>query len=172
MWDSNTNKTGSTTLKEWTTPDFWNTPSTTNLEEEEIVDAPGNDGNASMPEQVKRPNICRKMMMMTILRHSKCFHSFSFPNQKPVCITVVPCTWYFPHYYHYYPPWLHQLHSIWWRAQIMELIMQFSPEFSFFFFLGSSIFLNILFLNTLRLCPSLKKKDHVSWPYKKAAANL
>ena len=40
-------------MKEWTTPDFRNTPSTTNLEEEEIVDAPGNDGNASMPEQVK-----------------------------------------------------------------------------------------------------------------------
>ena len=38
----------STTLKEWTT-DSWNMPSTTNLEEEEIVDAPGNDGNASMP---------------------------------------------------------------------------------------------------------------------------
>jgi hypothetical protein len=43
-------------LKEWTTPDYRNTPSTTNLEEEEIVDAPGNDGNASMLEQVKRPN--------------------------------------------------------------------------------------------------------------------
>jgi len=28
-------------------------PSTTNLEEEEIMDAPGNDGNASMPEEVK-----------------------------------------------------------------------------------------------------------------------
>jgi hypothetical protein len=28
------------------------------------VDAPGNDGNASMPEQVKRPNPWRKMMMM------------------------------------------------------------------------------------------------------------
>jgi hypothetical protein len=51
-------------LKEWTTPDFRNTPSTTNLEEEEIVDAPGKDGNASMPEQVKRPNPWRKMMMM------------------------------------------------------------------------------------------------------------
>jgi len=25
------------------------------------VDAPGNDGKASMPEQVKRPNPCRKM---------------------------------------------------------------------------------------------------------------
>jgi len=46
-----------TTLKEWTTPDSRNTPSATNLEEEETVDAPGNDGNASMPEQVKRPNI-------------------------------------------------------------------------------------------------------------------
>jgi len=51
-------------LREWTTTDSRNTPSTTNLEEEEIVDAPGNDGNASMPEQVKRPNPWRKMMMI------------------------------------------------------------------------------------------------------------
>jgi len=51
-------------LKEWTTPDFLNTPSTTNLEEEETVDAPGNNGNASMPERVKRPNPWRKMTMM------------------------------------------------------------------------------------------------------------
>ena len=36
---------------------------TTNLEEEEIVDVLGNDGNASMPEQVKRPNPWRKMMI-------------------------------------------------------------------------------------------------------------
>ena len=28
------------------------------------MDAPGNDGNASMPEQVKRPNPWRKMTMM------------------------------------------------------------------------------------------------------------
>ena len=53
-------------LKERTTPDCRNTPSTTNLEEEETVDAPGNDGNASMPEQVKRPNPWRNMMMMII----------------------------------------------------------------------------------------------------------
>jgi hypothetical protein len=33
-------------------------------EDEEIVDAAGNDGNASMWEQVKRPNLWRKMMMM------------------------------------------------------------------------------------------------------------
>jgi hypothetical protein len=51
-------------LKEWTTLDSRNKPSTTNPEEEEIVDAPGNDGNASMSEQVKRPNPWRKMMMM------------------------------------------------------------------------------------------------------------
>jgi hypothetical protein len=54
-------------VEEWTTPDFRITPSTTNLEGEETVDAPGNDGNASMPEQVKRPNAWRKMIMMTII---------------------------------------------------------------------------------------------------------
>jgi hypothetical protein len=51
----------------WTTPDFQNTSSTTNLEEEEIVDALGNDGKASMPEQVSRPNPWRKMMMMMMV---------------------------------------------------------------------------------------------------------
>jgi hypothetical protein len=40
---------GSTVLKEWTTPDFRNSPSTTNLKEEEIMDALENDSNASMP---------------------------------------------------------------------------------------------------------------------------
>jgi hypothetical protein len=53
-------------LKEWTTPHFRNAPSNTNLEEEEIMDAVGNDGNASMPEQVNRPNPWRKMMIMMI----------------------------------------------------------------------------------------------------------
>jgi hypothetical protein len=53
-------------LTEWTTPDSRNTPSTTNLEGEEIVDVPGNDGNASMPEKFKRLNPRRKMMMMMI----------------------------------------------------------------------------------------------------------
>jgi hypothetical protein len=31
------------------------------------VDAPGNDGNASMLEQVKRPSPWRKMMMMVVM---------------------------------------------------------------------------------------------------------
>ena len=53
-------------MKEGTTPDSRNTPSTTNLEEEN-VDVPGNDGNASMPEQVKRPNAWRKMMTMMMM---------------------------------------------------------------------------------------------------------
>jgi hypothetical protein len=51
-------------LKERTTPDFRKTLSATNLEEEEIVDALGNDGNASMSEQVNRPNPWRKMIMI------------------------------------------------------------------------------------------------------------
>ena len=58
-------------MKERTTPDSRNRLSITSLEEEEIVDALGNDGNASMPEQVKRPNPRRKkkkkmMVMMTM----------------------------------------------------------------------------------------------------------
>jgi len=36
--------------------DSRNTASITNLEEEEIMATPGNDVNASMPEQVKRSN--------------------------------------------------------------------------------------------------------------------
>jgi len=71
----------STTSKEWTTPDSRNTPSTTNLEEEDIVDAPGNNGIASMPEQVKRPNPWRKMMMMM----------YVFMNLHPVAAEVVQC---------------------------------------------------------------------------------
>ena len=42
-------------------------PSNTNLGGEEIVDAPGKDGNVSMPELVKRPNPWRKMMMMMMI---------------------------------------------------------------------------------------------------------
>jgi hypothetical protein len=55
-------------------------PSTTNPEEEEVVDVPENDGNASMPEQVKRPNPWKKkkkkkMMMMknALYKTSSCF---------------------------------------------------------------------------------------------------
>jgi hypothetical protein len=54
-------------LKEWTTLDSLNTPSTTNLEGEEIVDAPEKDGNASIPEQVKRPNPWRKIIIIIII---------------------------------------------------------------------------------------------------------
>ena len=56
-------------MKEWTTPDSRNTPSTTNLEEEEIVDAPGNDGNASIPEQVKRPNPWRDIIIINAVQY-------------------------------------------------------------------------------------------------------
>jgi hypothetical protein len=45
---SNINKIGSTILKEWVTSDLQNMKSTTNLEKEENVDAPGKDGKATM----------------------------------------------------------------------------------------------------------------------------
>jgi hypothetical protein len=62
-------KTGSTILKEQKTSDFRNTPLTTNLDGEEIVDAPRKGGKAPVPEQVKRTKPWRKrmvMMMMTV----------------------------------------------------------------------------------------------------------
>jgi hypothetical protein len=43
------------------------TSKTINLEEGEIAEAPGNDGNASMPEQIKRPNPWMMMMMIIII---------------------------------------------------------------------------------------------------------
>jgi len=54
-------------LRELITTDSRNRPSTTNPEDEEIVDAPGKDVNASMQEQIKRPNPRRKMMMMMMM---------------------------------------------------------------------------------------------------------
>ena len=57
-------------MKEWITTDSRNTPSTTNPQDEEIVDAPGKDGNASTPEQVKRPNPWRKTMMTMMMMFS------------------------------------------------------------------------------------------------------
>jgi hypothetical protein len=67
-------------LKEWTTPDSRNTPSTRNLEGEEIVNAPGNDGNASMPEQVKRHNPWRKMMMINFMLQSLIKLAYEYVN--------------------------------------------------------------------------------------------
>jgi hypothetical protein len=46
------------------TTDLRNTPSTTNLKEEEIMAALENDGNTSILEQFSRPNPWRKMMMI------------------------------------------------------------------------------------------------------------
>jgi hypothetical protein len=70
-------------LKKWTISDSRNTLSTTNLEEEGIVDAPGNDGNASMPEEVKRPNTWKIMMMMMM--------TFTVNSRMPK--TMLKTTW-------------------------------------------------------------------------------
>jgi hypothetical protein len=54
------------------------------------VDAPGNDGNVSMPEQVERPNPWRKMMMMVKERLSvnltgdKTVNNSNYINDCPI----------------------------------------------------------------------------------------
>ena len=47
-------------LEKMDNSDSRNTSSNINLKEEEIMDALRNDGNASMPEQVERPNPWKK----------------------------------------------------------------------------------------------------------------
>ena len=71
-------------MKERTTPDCRNTPSTTNLEEEEIVGALGNDGNATMPEEANRPNPWRKMMMMMMMMMKKVL--LQMLDEVPKCV--------------------------------------------------------------------------------------
>jgi len=87
-------------LKEWITPDFQNMPSITNLEEEEIVDAPGDDGNASMPEQVKPPNPW-KMMMRSCSSHVPsrvCHITVRFIGHSKIvdhhCETLISLFWH------------------------------------------------------------------------------
>jgi hypothetical protein len=82
-------------LKERTTPDPRNTPSTTNLEEEEIVDAPGNDNNASMPEQVKRPYPWKKKKMMIILILKKASFTFTSRSSWLCYLRVLLLAWGF-----------------------------------------------------------------------------
>jgi hypothetical protein len=47
--------------------DCRNAPSNINLEEEEIMDDIRNDGNASITEQVKRPNLWKVVMMIYLI---------------------------------------------------------------------------------------------------------
>jgi len=89
-------------LKEWTTPDSRNTPSTINLEEEEIVDAPGNDGNVSLPEQVKRPNPWRKMVMKYQIMNNALYiycHNQKKLIKHPHCLLLplIFARWYLPY---------------------------------------------------------------------------
>jgi len=81
-------------LREWITTDSRNTPSTTNPEDEEMVDAPGNDGNASVPEQVKRSNPWRRrrrvMMMKYFLwgKGGRCIGLTSLPPACAECLEI------------------------------------------------------------------------------------
>jgi chorismate mutase len=64
------------------TRDLWNTRRE-NVEEEEIVGALGNDGNASMPKQVNRPNPWRKMVvMMRIFNKRQCSRMMRIFNKR------------------------------------------------------------------------------------------
>jgi hypothetical protein len=56
-----------------------------------------------------------------------CLFPSDFPNQNPICIPPIHSSITFL----YHSPWLH--HSIWWRVQVMKLlIIQLSSNSSIF----------------------------------------
>jgi hypothetical protein len=75
------------------------------------------------------------IILPSVPKYYKWSLSFRLPNQNFICIL------YFPHVnYMLYPshsPWFDHLNDIWWRVQIMDLLMKhFSP---FSLFLGPNI---------------------------------
>ena len=63
-------------------------PQLQNLEEEEIVDALGNDDNVSMPEQVHRPNPWRRRMMIFWITSPDADSTGGKPKQILSCLLI------------------------------------------------------------------------------------
>jgi hypothetical protein len=69
-----------------------------------------------------------------------------------------------------HPPLLDHYNYLWWRVQVMKLlIMQFFLPHSISFLFGINIFLNTLFSNIFSLYSSLNIRDQVSHPFKATA---
>jgi hypothetical protein len=82
-----------------------------------------------------------------------------------VRISHLPHARYMPRPTH--PPWSDHPNTIWWRVQIMALlIMQFSPASRHFIPLRSKYFPKHMLSNTLHVCSYLDVRDPVSHPYK------
>jgi hypothetical protein len=63
-------------------------------------------------------------------------------------------------------PWLDLPSDIWWWVQIIKLlIVQIPPSPVTSSLVGPDILLRTMFSDTLRLCPPLNMRDHVSRPY-------
>jgi hypothetical protein len=86
---------------------------------------------------------------------------FGPPNQNPINTSPLPHACHIPRPSH--PPWFNHPNNIRWRIQDVK-----SSLCSFLHDPSSSLldenFLNTLFSETLRLCPSLKTRDQVSHP--------
>jgi hypothetical protein len=87
---------------------------------------------------------------------------FRFSNKYFICIFHFPHARDMPHPSH--PPLFDHPHNIWWRVQMMELIiMQFSAASNHFIPLTSKYYPRNL---VLRHPPSFNVRDQLSHPYK------
>jgi hypothetical protein len=99
----------------------------------------------------------------------KVFHGCPMPQVGATAINnnipLLPHSCYMPCPSH--PPWLDHSDYIWWRVQLMKLlIMQFSPISHHFTLFSPHNLLSTLFSNTLSLCSSISITDYVSHPYR------
>jgi hypothetical protein len=72
------------------------------------------------------PDMHSNINLLSTLRSSECSLPFRFSNQNIIRISQLSHACYIPRLSH--TPWLEQPNNIWWRVQIMKLlIMQSSP---------------------------------------------
>jgi hypothetical protein len=66
-----------------------------------------------------------RTVLLFMPRSSEWSLLFRLPNQNFICILYLPCACYMPHPSN--PPWSDNRNNMWWRAQILKLlIMQLS----------------------------------------------
>jgi hypothetical protein len=95
---------------------------------------------------------------------SKWSFTLRVSNQNFVRISHLPHARYMPRPSH--PPLFDNPNNIWWRVNIMELLIMQCSQSCCHSLLGPNILLSTLFSNTLNLCSPVNLRGQIAYPYK------